>query len=410
MDKTPGHSAERKADKRIKKTRKQPQDRCVLLVEREPSMQGLIEQCPAEHGKVRVIYADTLSAAREQVEAQDAIDLVVVDTDLSDGCGLDLADELADAETTTQTVVVSSSPDFEAAQRAMRAGVCDYLIRQTAPDAAPIEQDKLTKSVRAALARQWVERERSKRVKRLKKLCKRLDAARQEISDQVDVLCSDLVLAYQELAVQMQSAINVSGFQAVIGEELDLEIVLRKTLEHLISKAGACNAAIFLPSSMDEYSLGGYVNYDCTKESADMLLQHMADVLAPRAAAHAEVCHLTDNTMLEAFLGDDWNYLADSHLLCFPCLDEEGEPLAVVALFRDGGQPFNAEMPELCGTLGDMLGESLAKIIHIHHRAMPEGDFGEEGDGEDWLPSEPWDGYNEQADPFGSDEDEDLPF
>src|SRR5690606_39228493 len=156
-----------------------------------------------------------------------------------------------------------------------------------------------------------------------------------EVSEQVDILCHDLVTAYQDLAVQMQQVVHTSEYAMVIRDELDLEKLLRRTLEYIIEKAGASNAAIFLPSSMDEYSLGGYVNYDCTPESADMLLQHLGDVFAPKVARQNELVHITDNIALCGWLGDDAMWLEDRHVLAFGCRQDD-EALAVIAVFRDG--------------------------------------------------------------------------
>ena len=251
----------------------------LLLVDREPTLRAALER--SADGPATVLYAENLAQARELIEAQPRIDVAVIDPDLEDGSGLDFAGEILGGKAATQALVVSTSDDIGQAQQAMRAGATDYLLKdKTAGDL--IDAALLADRVRAALVRQDDAKQQQKKIRRLKKLCKRLDAARSEVSDQVDILCNDLVTAYQELAVQMQDAVQTSGFTAVIDGELDLETVLRKTLEHLVSKAGPCNAAIFLPANMDEYSLGGYVNYDCPKDAADMLLQHLADVLAPR--------------------------------------------------------------------------------------------------------------------------------
>lgn len=396
------------------KPRSTPGTRRVLLVDRTPALRSVLEQAPADQGRVSVLYAATLAQARELVEQQGPIDVAVIEPDLADGSGLDFAAQLQQGKSATQTVVVSSSTDFLQAQRAMRAGASDYILRPAATDnlddialsVMSIAGD-LTDRVMAALHRQQQGREQARRVRRLKKLCRRLNDARQEVSDQVDVLCNDLVTAYQELAQQMQHLSTTTDLTEVISDELDLEVLLRKTLEHLIKKAGPCNAAIFLPSTVDEFSLGGYVNYNCTKDSADMLLEHLADVLAPRIADHSDepVMHITNNHTMTELLGDDWNYLADCHLLSFACT-HEGEALAVVALFRDDSEPFAASMVDTAETLGQMMGQQLAKIIRIHHRGMDDVPFDNSGKEGTYLPPSEWDGYEREADPFDDDDGE----
>src|SRR5690242_10652412 len=58
-----------------------------------------------------------------------------------------------------------------------------------------------------------------KRNVRLRLVCRRLNQARHEISQQVDLLCNDLVRAYQEMAQQLNLAQTASEFaQALSGE------------------------------------------------------------------------------------------------------------------------------------------------------------------------------------------------
>jgi len=220
------------------------------------------------------------------------------------------------------------------------------------------------------------------KVRKLKKRCRSLRHAREEVGEQVESLCSDLVEAYQELAEQVGQATVGSEYAGRIKDQLDLEELLRTTLEYLIEKLGPTNAAIFLPSTMDEYSLGGYVNYDCVADSIDMLMDHLGDVLAPKVAEQDHVIHLRDSESIANWIGDDAAYLTDSHLIAFPCRHQD-DALAVVVFFRDLGQPFNEVTVDTVTALAPMLGEALARVIRVHHRAGLEF---EDGDEDEALP------------------------
>ena len=246
----------------------------ALLVGADPGLGPVIETCAPNGEVVQLVHARSLTEARAQL-TEKSVDLAVINPNLPDGSGLDLADELNKSRRIVATVLIGDTPDLESAMRAIRVGASDYIVH-------PINLEDVNQRLRQALAKQRKSRDQAQRVRRLRRLCKKLNQARADVSKQVDILCNDLVTAYQELAGQMQQVVQASEFGAVIRDELDLEQLLRKTLEHLVEKAGPTNAAVFLPSSMDEYTLGGYVNYDCTPESADMLLQHLADVVAPK--------------------------------------------------------------------------------------------------------------------------------
>lgn len=328
---------------------------------------------------MQVVYARSLTEARAYL-TEKSVDLAVINPALPDGSGLDLADELNKSRRITATILVGEEPSVESAMKAIRVGASDYLVK-------PLDLQDAGERVRKVLARQRKNRDQAQRVRRLRRLCKKLNQARVDVSKQVDILCNDLVTAYQELAGQMQQVVQASEFGAVIRDELDLEQLLRKTLEHLVEKAGPTNAAVFLPSSMDEFTLGGYVNYDCAPESADMLLQHLADVVAPKIAHRDDLVHITDNQSLSHMLGGDAAYLVDSHMLSFACRSEN-ESLAVVTLYRDGSNPFDQSALDTAEAVGPLLGDALARVIRIHHRgldddAYEDGYFGAPDDEDD---------------------------
>jgi DNA-binding response OmpR family regulator len=334
---------------------------CVLVVDQDSGSAPLLNQI-ARDRKLTLLRATTAAQARALL-AERPVDLALIDPNLPDASGMDLVHEIKHSKALTQMILMGQLDNVDDAIAAVRAGVGDVVRK-------PLIQNDLAQRIAAAAQRQEEQRLIRQRMDRLRRVCRKLNQAREEVTQQVDILCNDLVSAYQELATQVQGVTQVSEFAALIKNELDLEQVLRKTLEYLLQKAGPTNAAVFLPAAGDEYALGGYVNYDCTKESADLLLEHMADVLAPRIGELIEPLHLTDNDALDRWLGADAAYLADSHMISFACRHDD-EPLAVITLFRDSAQPFEPSVMEICNAIGPMLGDFLAKIIRIHHRHAP---------------------------------------
>ncbi len=335
----------------------------VLLVEPGRAHGATLAACTRPGRHIELVYAESMAEARELLADID-IDAALVSLDLPDGDGLDLARDIAHLSRPTASLVLSSRRDFEVARAALRAGADDLVLHGVA---AP----ELGRRLDAALERKLREKSQNARVARLHRLCRKLNRARIEVSEQVDLLCSDLVTAYQELACQMQNASHTGEFVHVIEGELDLEVLLRKTLEHLVSRVGPCNAAIFLPATLDEYSLGGYVNYDCRKDTVDGLLDDMADTLAPRVAeSGAELIHLTSNAEIDRWTGGGLapEALRGSCAVAVPCMSDD-ECLAVVTLFRSSDTPFTEEHLDLLSSLGPVLGTGLEKIIRIHHRA-----------------------------------------
>lgn len=349
----------------------------VLAIDPEPQLGRLLAQCQTVTGPLEVVQVDSLAQGRSQL-AQGRFDVVALEPHLPDGSGLALVQELRRRHRQTRTLVVSSQPSLEQAIDAIRAGVSDFLVK-------PLGVAQLAQSLRRALDQQAQDRRRAQRVRRLRRACQKLDQARLDISRQVDILCNDLVTAYQELACQVQQVASASEYGAIIRNELDLEMLLRKSLEYLVDKAGPTNAAIFLPSSLDEFSLGGYVNYNCSNDAADILLEHLGDMVAPRVAQTDGLVRLYDQQSLRDWLGDDDQAacLAECDVTAFACRHQK-EALAVVILFRDQTQPFDESLLETCASIAPMLGQALARLIRIHHRHLGDLDWGsveDESDG-----------------------------
>ena len=194
----------------------------------------------------------------------------------------------------------------------------------------------------------------------------------------------------------MNQGMIVTEFGGLIRQELDIESLLRTTLEFVLGRCGPTNAAVFLPTTSGDYSLGAYVNYDCPKETVDVLLDHLANTIAPRLAEGAvkalpggrsgggagPVMHLKDHAALIKALGEDAGWLGDSSVVGFPCT-QEGECLAVFLLFRDRLTEFSPALVEQLRTIGELFAAQLARVIRIHHRHIPKDQWGAIGDGED---------------------------
>lgn len=171
-------------------------------------------------------------------------------------------------------------------------------------------------------------------------------------------------------------------FQGLIRHELDVESLLRVTLEFVLSRCGPTNAAVFLPTSCGDYSLGAYVNYDCAKETVDVLLDHLANVAAPKFEEADGAVHLTDPRGLDTFLGTDARWLETNHVVGMSSR-HDGECLAVLMFFRDPSLPFSRSMIEDLRTISDLFAGQLSRVVRIHNRHLPPEQWRAVGDGDD---------------------------
>lgn len=283
-----------------------------------------------------------------------------------------LADQALDAGACL--VVVGAHVTMESAVEAMRLGAADILSHE-------LDGAELAERVAAAAKRGECRRRDRRRIDKLKRICRRLNSARGQVERQVDALCTDLVGAYQELADHMNQVTTASEFKGLIQSELDIESLLRTTLEYVLSRSGPTNAAVFLPTTSGDYSLGAYVNYDCPKETVDILLDHLANVVAPRFEHVSGLVHLPEPEGLERYIGDDAQWLDGSGVAAMACR-HNGETLAIMMLFRDRKNGYGTPLLEQVKTIGELFAAQLARVIHIHHRHLPKDKWGMLGDPE----------------------------
>ena len=130
-----------------------------------------------------------VSATQVQALMLDGVvDLVLIDRAIGEHEAFDLCTSCAGAEPGVVTILLADNPNLDDALQAMRAGAVDLL-------RSDISSAQLFEHVNSGrdLARHLRKRER--RALRLRGLCLRLNAARQEVSQHVGELRSDLVEA-----------------------------------------------------------------------------------------------------------------------------------------------------------------------------------------------------------------------
>ncbi len=303
-----------------------------------------------------------------------SVDLLIVEAQRAGDAAQALVRDAARLEDAPAVVVVSHKPSVDLAVGAMRDGADDFIDGTLAGEG-------LIERLESAIARGEARRERDGERDRLRKMCAKLNDIRREMFDQIGTMCDDLVTAYGELSEQIDVLDVLHEFQSLVRRELDVEALLRTVLEYLLAKGGPTNAAIFLPDSYGDFSLGAYVNYDCPRDTGEAMLDHLADVMPDAFCDETRIALMRSDAELEAMLGDDAHWLSGQGVLVMSCMAGD-ECLAVVTLFRDRRNPFEAKFLSTLEVIRDAFGEQLQRVIRIHHRHQPEGEMGY-GDGMD---------------------------
>ncbi len=289
--------------------------------------------------------------------------------------------EVAAADRCVSCIVIAAEPGMDMAVAVMRAGGVDLLeetISERALAASLAEAGVRSRSLRARARRE------ERRARKLRAACRELARSRQSLVHQLGSVCGDLAANYRDISQHVSQVALAAELNTIFRQELDLECLLRTVLEYTLKKVGSTNAAIFLPNSAGDYTLGAYVNYDCPRDTAETLLDHLADIIAPAFENRDDIAIMRGLTDLRGMPGPGGEWLEDSSVAAFACR-EEGECLAVVVLFRDRRTPFAGTAPKTLAIIRELFSKQMGRVVKMHHRHLPKhqwgGFFGEEDRG-----------------------------
>lgn len=280
------------------------------------------------------------------------------------------------AATSLPLLLLADTSDSTLVLEAIRAGAGDVRDVNAAPDELLSAFGAL--HARGGDARRAIER-LERRNRRLRDVSRTLFRSRHELLKNMGDLCEQLAGSYRHISDQMRSVAATSELNAVLRQELDMESLLRTVLEYALKQLGPTNAAIFLPSTTGDYTLGAYVNYDCARESAETLLDHLSDVVAPAFEHRDEAVVLSNGEQIFAALGHESEWLCDATLVARACR-HEGECGAVMIFFRDARNPFSPAAVRTIDLIASLFGSQLARVIKTHHRHLPKDQWSRPGD------------------------------
>lgn len=315
-----------------------------------------------------------------------AIRAVILDVPACTAAALRFVRELD--ERGIPAVLVCPSVSFDEAVEAMRAGAADIV-------SANIRIHDLSRRIRAAVAQRRAGGDAAPQIGSLA----RIGPASLEPADagdgfegsdgETEARGPEVVASVTPL--EDGTSGEDAEFQRAVCGELDVETLLRSVLEFILAKLGPTNAAVFLPSTTGDYSLGAYVNYSCPKETAEVLLDHLANVAAPRLEQNEGIISMNTPASVERHLGESCGWIEDCQVVSFTCR-EQGECLAVFMLFRERGKPIEDRHMDTLAMISRRFAGQLARVIRIHHRHLPRDKWGALGDPRDTGLDEPGEG------------------
>ena len=338
-----------------------------------------------EHVGVDSTFEADITCAIAHVVGE-GLDLLIVCDSISVEQLTPVAAQIHRIAPAVKVLVAGDAPTSGRLLDALRAGVSDWIDCQS-------EDAEIYTRLEVAVEQCRAERRRDERVVRLKGICRKLSVTRSEFSKHIDSLAEGMSNAMLDARERVDEAAIVGEFRGLISQELDVEDLLRTSLQYLLTKTGATNAAVFLPGSKPtQFGLGAYVHYDCPRASAQPLLTALAETVCPKIAITDDIVRFADTEQFVDSLGIGATVLDDAELVAWPARHGD-ECMGVFFLFRNKSEPFADELAGLIDALRPVFAAQMAKLVRIHHRsnfAWPQvqdnGDESDDGesDGEEW--------------------------
>lgn len=337
----------------------------ILVVDSDPRTSEVI-RATGEGASLTVRAATSLDQAALEMKRRPA-DMVVVNLQVNDNQGLDLLRGLREQFPRTETVAFSRLQTPELCLGAWRAGATDMLLG--------IDPVEIKACLDRAAQRRAGRDQFMARHERLRTVCRNLNKARHEISQQVNLLCHDLVRAYQDLAEQLNQTQTSGEFSLALGDEVEIESLMRRTMEWVLKKLGPVNAAVYLPDSEQNFTLGAYLNFDTNADS--MLIDVIGQTVVPQSAEGSTALLIEDDKTIHELFGDDGNMLAGRTWLGCGSF-YHNECLAVIVVFRSRGEAIDPTWGPLLESVAPVLAEKIARSIRVYQRGLQGTD--ESGD------------------------------
>jgi DNA-binding response OmpR family regulator len=341
----------------------------ILVVDADAAVGELVKAGVSEGSRVRVALS-TDQALAEMKNRQ--AEVVLVNLQINDNAGLALIKSIRASNPRAEIIAVSRVKRSELCLDAWRAGAADFL-------AAPLAAPELKRTLNAVLERRAHNDNLTKRNRRLRSVCKQLNKARHEIRQQVDLLCNDLVRAYQEMAQQLNTTQITVDYAQMVGTEIEVEGLLRKTMEWILAKLGPVNAAVYLSDADRKFALGAYLNLD-TEADAPMIAA-MGETIVRHSESSGNTISVEHDSMIDEMFGEEGRLLKGRAWLSTGCYAPapRRDCLAVLVVFKKQGEPIDS-MRNMVEAISPLLGEKIELALELYHRMHPRDESTDDTD------------------------------
>ncbi|MBC8522886.1 response regulator [PVC group bacterium] len=360
-------------DKQEQPTKSSESTKQILLIgeasENTQTIRALLEV--AGH---TVLHAGSIKAAEIALE-QTLFELIVVDCDTGDSVLGSIAEFTSLLSPKTPTVGFTTSRSQTLAISSMRSGAEDLFCL---PRDLGVIQDRVEKII-AINHKSELQEKRNEEIRRLYEEAHRAHGIAEE---EIESLSHTIASGQCEREQQMRLVAMAAEFRTLVSQELEVESMLRTSLEYLLHRLGPTNAAVFIREGDVGWGVGAYINYDRQGENFTEFLSALGEQACSTVSQDMGLRLFTDGTSFANWIDTEELDFSGNEVISVGCFDGN-RCMAVIVFFRNDAKRFGNESVKIVESISPIFGGQLGSILKIHRRAETNWPS-ESVDDDDW--------------------------
>ena len=339
--------------------KKLKQSKKILLIG-EASEQTTAIRASIEVAGYNVVHAGTMKAAEIALE-QGAYGLIVVDCDTNNSVVESISEFTSLLSPKTPTIGFTTSRSQTLVMNMMRNGASDVFC-------LPRDLGVVKERIELAMSKNTNMQEATKKYDEIQRLYNEVHQAHGAAVEEIESLSHTLANGQCVQDQKMRLVAMAAEFRTLVSQELEVESMLRTSLEYLLHRLGPTNAAVYIREGEVGWGVGAYINYDRQGENYSEFLQTLGEQACTTVSQEKTLHVFTDGNSFTNWIDTDELDFEGNEVLSIACFDGE-KCMAVIVFFRSDSKRFNDESLKIVETISPLFGSQLGSILKIHRRA-----------------------------------------
>jgi|MDTC01.1.fsa_nt_gb DNA-binding response OmpR family regulator len=340
------------------KNYKQPQNQILLIGEANEQTTAI--RASVEVAGYHVVHAGTMKAAEVALEQAD-FGLIVVDCDTNNAMAEAISEFTQLLSPKTPTVGFTTSRSQTLVMKMVRSGAADVFC-------LPRDLGVVKERIQAVMSQNIVDKQETDKNNEIQRLYKEVHQAHEEAVEEIESLSHTLANGQCEQDQQMRIVAMAAEFRTLVSQELEVESMLRTSLEYLLHRLGPTNAAVYIREGDVGWGVGAYINYDRQGENYSEFLQTLGEQACSVVSQEKTLRVFTDGTSFTSWIDTDELNFEGNEVLSVGCFNGD-RCMAVIVFFRSDLKRFSDESLKIVETISPLFGAQLGSILKIHRRA-----------------------------------------